>query len=396
MESKKLKILYIVGTTKMDGSTISFKIILEGMLSLDCDVVVLISNINQNSEFYDYMIQRGCIVEEFDAEMYIYPKCELCNWGNSFVKFPWRIIKKIYYINKSYLQIKKSILCHKPDIVHTNVGVFHQGLRACRKLGVPHLLHLREYQTKDFGWKIFPSLQLFKRKLNKTYVVAITNNILYYFDLQQQKTANAIWDGILPASQVIYKHDKAQYFICANRISAEKNLEAVIEAFAMIKDLLPNYKLKIVGETFDNNYYNKLLKLVTDLSCNELIEFHGFRQDVTDLMQDATALIVASNFEGLGRMTVEASFMGCLVLGRNTGGTKEIINITNGGYLFNNIGELSQQMVKTAKMAGTDEYKERVLKAQQISIEKFSNEQYCQKIYDLYIKIISENKNNNT
>ena len=40
-------------------------------------------------------------------------------------------------------------------------------------------------------------------------------------------------------------------------------------------------------------------------------------------MSKALALFVPSSFEGFGFITVEAMFCGCLVIGRNTGGTKE-------------------------------------------------------------------------
>lgn len=393
MEERKMKILYIVGNTEMAGSTISFKIILDGMLELGCDVVVLISNLNCNYDFIDYMISRGCIVESFYDEKSIYPNCQLFGWPHSFLKFPWRLLRRIYRLYRSNKQVLNLISKHNPDIVHTNVGVYQQGLRACNKLGIPHLWHLREYQTKDFGWAIMPSKGSFKGLLRTTYVVTITNDILEYFDLKNVKKAKAIWNGILPASSAVYVHEKKPYFICANRISPEKRIEDAIEAFASIADKLPNYRLIIIGKCLNKHYSEHLTELVSNLSCGNRIEFHDFRPDVVSLMKDATALVVASNFEGLGRMTVEASFMGCLVLGRNTGGTKEILNVTSGGYLFNNSEELKQQMIQIANSTGTEEYKMKALKAQRIAIEKFSNEQYCQGIFDMYKHIIINHRN---
>lgn len=394
MAEQNIKIVYVIGPTSMDGSIISLKIILDGIIDIGYDVILLISNLNRNDDFIDYMTSRGCIVESFDAEMSIYPSCQIFGWTHSFLKFPWRMIRRMYRLSRSNKQVLKLIRKHNPNIVHTNVGVFQQGLKACDKLGIPHLWHIREYQTKDFGYSIMPSKGSFKGLLRTTNVVTITNDILQYFDLKNIKTAKALWNGILPGASAAYIHKKKPYFLCANRISPEKRVDVAIEAFASVADKLPNYRLMIVGKSEDKAYLQQLTELVSSLSCGNRIEFHDFRADVVNLMKEATALIVASNFEGLGRMTVEASFMGCLVLGRNTGGTKEILNVTDGGYLFNTPEELKQKMIEVANMAGTEEYKKKVLAAQLITIDNFSNEQYCESIHDLYQCIISNDKNN--
>lgn len=377
----------------MGGATISFKIILDSILALGCEVIVLISNDNRNDDFVDYLTTKGCIVENFDAEMAIYPTCQIYSWTNSFLKFPIRMTRKIYRLSRSNKQVLTIIKKYNPDIVHTNVGVFRQGLRACNKLGIPHLYHLREYQTKDFGWTIMPSKSSFKRLLRSTNVITITNDILEYFDLKNIKTAKALWNGILPAASAVYVHEKKPYFLCANRISPEKRVEVTIEAFASVADKLPNYRLMIVGKSENKAYEKQLAELVSSISCGDRIEFHDFCDDVVNLMKDATALVVASNFEGLGRMTVEASFMGCLVLGRNTGGTREILNVTGGGYLFNTPEELIQQMIKVANLAGTEDYKKKILEAQRVAVDHFSNEQYCLSIYNVYKQIIRRQQN---
>lgn len=53
------------------------------------------------------------------------------------------------------------------------------------------------------------------------------------------------------------------------------------------------------------------------------VVFLGMRKDIYSLMKDAMALIVPSYWEGFGFITTEAMFNGCLVIGRNTSGTKE-------------------------------------------------------------------------
>ena len=136
-------------------------------------------------------------------------------------------------------------------------------------------------------------------------------------------------------------------------------------------------------------YIEEIKSLITKLKKDKNILLFDHRDDVVKMMENASALIVASPFEGLGRMTIEASFKGCLVLGRNSGGTREILNITKGGLVFNTKEELSFKMLEISKMIGTEEYTARALFAQNICVEKCSNENYCEMIFGIYLNLIN-------
>ena len=67
----------------------------------------------------------------------------------------------------------------------------------------------------------------------------------------------------------------------------------------------------------------KQLKYIKDNHLTEHVELLGNRDDIAALMREARALIVSSLFEGFGFCMPEAMQQGCLVIGRNTSGTKE-------------------------------------------------------------------------
>lgn len=384
-----MKLLYILGPTIMGGATISFKIILEKVIEEGCSVIILVSSKYQNKEFIDFLDSKGCIIETFNAETYIYPTCNLWGWQNSFVKFPWRFLRKLLYLASSNSDVLSIIKRHRPDIVHTNIGVFRQGYNACLKLGIPHLWHIREYQTKDFGWNILPTKEYYAKLLNRSNVICITKDIYEYFKLANNKSAVVLWNAILSKSEVSYNAKKLNFFLCANRISPEKKVEDAVAAFDAIAAKLPSdYKLIIVGEQHDKLYLKKLRRLIEASSCPDRIEIRQYQTDVTELMKDATSLIVSSKFEGLGRMTLEAIFKGCLVIGRATGGTKEILDETKGGFLFDTIEELSNSMLEVVNMKATDKYRSRIEYAQEVAVKRCSNENYNELIYDLYKNLI--------
>jgi glycosyltransferase involved in cell wall biosynthesis len=79
----------------------------------------------------------------------------------------------------------------------------------------------------------------------------------------------------------------------------------------------------VAGGSADEVYYRKQLRYVKENNLSDLVDFLGNRNDVAELMAQSRALIVSSPFEGFGFCMPEAMQQGCLVIARNTSGTKE-------------------------------------------------------------------------
>ncbi|TCN72132.1 glycosyltransferase [Acetobacteroides hydrogenigenes] len=378
--------MYILGPTFRAGSTMSFKIILDNMIERGLHIIIIINDKNKNIDFINYGHSKKCVIEELNLEMSILPKPKNIN---DYIKLPYRLIKKLYHLYKSKKNVEKIICKYKPDIVHTNVGVYHQAYKFCYNNNIPHIWHLREYQTKGLDWIILPSKRMFEKRLQKSNVITVSEDIKKHFNLTKHGKSISLWNGILSKKEHIYIHEKEPYFLFATRISKQKNIELLINAFDNISDKLQKYKIIIAGAAEDEMYLENLKQWIDSLNCKDRIQFLNYRDDITELMKKATALIVSSNYEGLGRMTLEATFMGCLVIGRNNGGTKEILSKTNNGILFNTVSELSESMIYVDSIVKTNEYKKRILTAQNIIIDKCCNENYTETIYSYYKSILN-------
>lgn len=148
----------------------------------------------------------------------------------------------------------------------------------------------------------------------------------------------------------------------------------------------------MIAGTGPDGYITKLKKLTKELDCYDAVKFLGFRKDVRNLMDRSKALIVASRFEGFGRMTAEAAIRGCMVIGKNTGGTKEILDQIGDVPYNGNSSELECAMEKVATMS-EKEYENIVKHAQLIATERFSNEQNVENTYQFYKDICFHNPN---
>ena len=182
--------------------------------------------------------------------------------------------------------------------------------------------------------------------------------------------------------------NKENYFLCCSRISPEKGHKEVVKAFAIFYKKHPNYRLVIAG--FGDPQYIQELKDDADrYGCLKAVDFIGFQKDVRPFMRKARALIVASRFEGFGRMTAEAAISGCLVIGHNTGGTKEILDITGGFPYMGKAESLAKAMIQAADL-DKNAYQKMAEIAQKQAVQFFSNESNIRNVYSFYREILSD------
>lgn len=375
------KILYIVHSSKMGGATISFLNMVCGMKEAGYEPVIIYPD--HNETFISILNQNGIEHIRVDLTPLILNVKSLKNKILHFYHYVSLTIRLKITI-KSFVKLVQSV---KPDLIHTNTGIIHEGFFAAKKLGIPHVWHLREYQDLDFGWQIYPTKKKFIDELAASYVIAISHGIFEHFKLSKTKD-RVIYNGILPETEITYIPHKQTYFLCASRVVASKGHEDVVKAFASFSKDHPDYRLIILGDGH-RKFIDHLQKLAGKLDCKERIMFEGYKTvpETVKYMQNAKALIVASKFEGFGRMTAEAAFAGCLVLGRDTGGTKEIIEHTN-GILFHDIPELLQAMNDVASLE-EESYSERVIKGQQFAVKYYSIERNIQQIVQFYSSILN-------
>jgi len=381
----------------MDGATISFINMINDVMIKKVEPVIIYPDNSKELKIIEYFQKKNikCI-----------PCPIIASWYTPFPIFTYNPkkllfrLKRLYNIfkrindlkKKSYKELHKITIKEKPDIIHTNIGVFHEGFKVAKKMKIPHIWHLREYQDIDFDHKPFPSKSILIKMLKQSYVITISDGIRRHFDLENYPLAKKIYNGILPKKEHYYNPQKEKYFLCASRVSQEKGHHEVIEILAEFYKEHCDYKLIIAG--FGNDKYIKRLhNLTINLGCEEYVEFIGFKnkEELSELFKNATALIVNSKFEGLGRMTVEALFCGCLVIGKNTGGTKEILELTRGGFLYDNKYGLIKHMKEIILLTCTEKYKEMVFKAQEQVVEKFSIEQNTKQTIDFYDQIVKQN-----
>ena len=379
-----MRILFILSTTELHGSTLSFLSLLDGVINKGDSPFVVVPD--TSGPLCDILNNKSVPFFKVPLVFFCYPPPRP-HWKRWFLFDIKNMIIAEYKAEKALIKIANET---KPDLIHTNVGPIVSGHFVAKKNKIPHIWHIREYGDLDFNMKFFPSKSFYKRIIASDYPIAITKSLLNYHHLLDNPKATVIYNGVCNKDSFSYTPEKRNYFLCASRVSPEKKIDEVIKAFADFKKKHSNFKLIILGEAVPD-YKIELALLAESLECSDSVSFEGFQHNVMDYMRKATALVVASPAEGFGRMTAEAICAGSIVIGKKAGGTQEILQHT-AGFLYSDSNDLLKCMEKTVKLTAK-EYTDIVKQGQEKAKMLFSIEQYVDNVYNVYEKALKERKN---
>ena len=284
------------------------------------------------------------------------------------------------------------------DIVHSNTGIIRIGFDAARKVGIPHIYHIREYGDLDFGIYYYPRKQSFYNQLGALhcYSICITKDIQRYHRQQGVTTSRVIYDGVfksLEAKPIVHAKD---YFLFAGRIQPAKGLDQLLLAYKRYTELnghpLP---LKVAGSITDEVYYQQQIHYITTHKLSEKVQFLGECNDITCLMQQARALIIPSRNEGFGFCMPEAMQQGCLCVAHNTGGSKEQLDLAHEmtgreiALRYDTTEQLAELLSEITDNP-VSHYEDYTQSAFKVVNKLYTREKNAEAIYELYKYILND------
>jgi glycosyltransferase involved in cell wall biosynthesis len=170
--------------------------------------------------------------------------------------------------------------------------------------------------------------------------------------------------------------EKSKLLVVVGRLDPKKRQDFVWDMFSKRQD--ENEYLIFVGASTAD----EAPVLETDLRIKinahpkgKRVLWAGFQNDMQFVYAAADLIIMPSAFETFGMATLEALSMGCPVVGSNTGGTSELLELYGGGLTFENQSQedLSEQIDQVLKGAFP------AVKIEQLK-QHFSFEHVCEQI----------------
>jgi glycosyltransferase involved in cell wall biosynthesis len=256
---------------------------------------------------------------------------------------------------------------------------------------VPHIWHIREFGKLDFNFDF--ELGNYAKKIIKTACCLIANSMAvkkYYEEFLKDCNIVCIYNGVyIPEELNIKKRDddKTIKMVLIGRISKEKGQKDAIE---MCKHLINenfffNFRLDIYGDGNDKEIINQM---INDYGLQDKVFLMGYNDSIQIYKYDIG--LMCSRNEAFGRVTVEYMAYGLPVVGTHLGGTGEIIEDSQTGYLYNsgNIIEFANAIMYLSK---NEHERHRLGSNGRIRAKRyFSVDSYCHSVYNEYYKYFLE------
>lgn len=222
------------------------------------------------------------------------------------------------------------------------------GLTALRRHGVPLLLtehgvYLRErylgYRTAPYRWPVKAVVLGFFRLLaEETYrrAALITPGNRYNRVWEEQGGADpalirTVYNGVDPAAfPPAGPEPEGPVLSWAGRVDPIKDLETLIRAFALVRERLPDARLRLFGGTPRGGeaYRERCETLAAGLGHGDAVTFEGRVDDIRDAYAAGNVVMLSSISEGFPFTLIEAMSCGRATVSTDVGGVREAVGDT--------------------------------------------------------------------
>ena len=183
----------------------------------------------------------------------------------------------------------------------------------------------------------------------------------------------------------------SKYILFIGRLTRNKGIYELAEAFINISKKHSDYNLLLIGEEIEKE---NLVKLFKNAGILDKVSFKGIipHKEIAYYMNVSDLLLFPSWNEGLPNVVMEAMACGLPVVTSNVGGIPEIVinNITGLSVPAKNVGKLTEAAIR---MIEDEKLRETCTKnAKKLIIEKFDVKKNVNLLYNIMEETINANR----
>ncbi len=334
-------------------------------------VATLIANELYKKKYEIKFISYNNIEDTYKIDKHI--KCEKLE-----IKSRNKIIRKI----KRIINLRKKIKEYKPDIIIAfEYFVNMQTILASLGLNIKVIISERNDPNKT-GNKIgIKQLRSLLYKFSDILVCQTEEAKLYFHEKIRKKTV-IIPNPIMPELPKRCEGKRKKEIVTFCRISKQKNLKMMIDAFEMLTKDFPDYKLVIYGEGPEKD---RIEEYIQEKGLNNKITLKGFAQDVHKKIVNSSMYVSSSDYEGISNSMIEAMGIGLPTICTDCpcGGARMMIEDGINGMLIP-VGDTKKLYQSMKKIIDEPELAEKLSK-NSIKINKRLNQN---KITKMWLELI--------
>lgn len=371
-----MRVLFLTHNDGMYGACRSLLNLLDGLRDYDVSPHVV-------------TLKKGVFTEELEARGIPYRILPVIWWVEKWPVSIRRMGRIMLNLSRSILAIDRVVRDWKIEAVCSNSSVYPAGRIVSFKNGIPHVWYLREFVGR--GDSRFVSTWALSLALIRSSAAVICNSSAvknFYFRSGGGERVHVVYNGIasrarfdaLAEQEPRAKRNEVYTFLMVGAIDDRKGHESAIEALSCL-DKLGIHARMVVAGSGPESCVHQCKQLAEELGVTGSVDFVGYLADPYEVYLKSDCLLMCSVREPAGRVTVEAMSAGLPVIGRNSGGTPELVEHGRTGFLYDTQDELVARMRQLVE----DPEQGRRLGAEgwRVAKERFSNEVCASSIYGI-------------
>ncbi len=288
------------------------------------------------------LLSAGLPRDEFDIHICALTRGGLLEEELRAAGIPVTIIGKQWkYDPLAWWQLRRHIARLKPDLVQTWMFTANAyGRTAARSAGVKRIV--ASERCVDV-WKAGIQLTIDRRLARRTDAIIANSRGVKEFYVQQGIPAEklvVIENGILPAPASDLTHDQlcdelslprdVHLIGAVGRLWHQKRIKDLIWATDLLKVIRDDVHLLVIGE---GPLRESLEEFRDACQIGDKVHFLGARSDVMRMMPHFALLWLASDYEGLPNVVMEAMTAGVPVVATDIPGTRDLVTHGETGFL---------------------------------------------------------------
>lgn len=346
-----------------------------------------------NINIYIVLPSHGAIERELrknQLKYYIFPY-KNCYRKMGEINYKAEFKQEIFNL-KAVCKMVALIKEKKIDIVHSNTIATDMGAMAALVSRKPHIWHIREFMEEDHGYEHYCKWKISFLIKRMFAGIAISQAVKEkYIKLYHNQNIKLIYNGVpiddyIQDKKALLQNEQLSILISGTLIEGKGQEEAIEAIVILLKKGYHNINLYLAGEG-DKEYISKLKRIVKSNNCEDSIHFMGqlSREKLNQVRLSSDIELVCSRNEAFGRVTVEAMMSDLLVIGADTGGTKELIRNGENGILYKQ-GNATDLALKVEKVLCNKKMARKWIKvAKEEAIKLYDIKVTAKNVYNLYL-----------